>query len=124
MDNFKEASKQRLRFTTSHGVLSVEQLWDLSISQLDTLAVSLEEQHKTSARKSFVVKKTAKDKTAKLMFDIALDILNTKIEEQEALSTAAENKEHNQMILSLMKNKEHEELAGKSMAELKKMLKK
>lgn len=119
---YKLASKQKLRVPTTQGNLSVEQLWDLSIPQLDALAVSLEETHKTSARKSFVVKKTIKDKTAKLRFDIVLDVLTTKVEEQEASSNAAETKAHNNKILDLIARKKEGELEGKSVAELEKML--
>ena len=40
---YKEASRKKTRFATSKGSLSAEQLWDLSIADLDTLAVSLDE---------------------------------------------------------------------------------
>lgn len=120
---YKEATRQRLRFVTPQGTLSTEQLWDLSIPVLDTLAVRLEEEHKESGKKSFVVKKSAKDKTAKLRFDIVLDILTTKVEEAEILRGAADIKEHNQKLLALIAEKKDDELRGKSVAELEKMLK-
>ena len=120
---YKEASKQKLRFETSYGPLTVEQLWDLSINNLDKLAVSLEEAYKNSKGKSFLDVKTKKDKTIKLRFDIVLDILNTKVEELEEAKNAAENKAHNQQILELIKRKQDSELEGKSVEELEKMLK-
>lgn len=123
MDNFKQASKEKLRFNTSKGLLTVEQLWDLSITDLDTLAVSLEEEHKHSGKKSFVVKRSVKDKVAKLRFEIALEILQSKVEEQEELTNAAEIKEHNAKIMRLIQDKKEGELAGKSVEELEKMLK-
>ena len=55
MENFKLASQQKLRFKTNKGDLSTEQLWDLSLEDLDALAVALEAQHKQSAKKSFLV---------------------------------------------------------------------
>lgn len=123
MDNFKQASREKLRFSTNKGILSVEQLWDLSIPELDSLAVSLEEEHKASGRKSFVVKRSVKDKTAKLRFDVVLDILQTKVEEQDAAANAADIKAHNDKILRLIAEKKEGELAGKSVEELEKMLK-
>ena len=84
MENFKLASQQKLRFQTNKGLLSVEQLWDLSLEDLDALAVSLETEHKESGKKSFLVKTSAKDKTAKLRFDVVLDVLNTKVEAEQA----------------------------------------
>jgi len=119
---YKQASQQRLRITTPVGSLSVEQVWDLSLAQLDALAVSLEEEYKTSNTKSFLAKKTAKNKLTKLKFDIVIDILNTKVEAAEALSSAHENKAHNEKIERLIADKEDESLKGKSVAELKKML--
>ena len=120
---YKEAAKQKLRFSTNKGSLSVEQLWTLSLTDLDTLAVSLEEAHANSKGKSFLDKRTTKDKGLKLQFDIVLDILNTKSEEAEALRDAKEVKEHNQKILALISEKKDDELKVKSVKELEKLLK-
>lgn len=123
MDIFKTASQQKLRFTTAKGTLATEQLWDLSLEDLDALAVSLEAEYNTSAKTSFLVKKSAKDRTAKLRFDIALDVLNTKVAEKDAETEKRENKEHNQRILELIAQKKDESLKGKSLKELEGMLK-
>ena len=37
---YKQAAQLKLRFATSRGSLSTEQLYDLPISELDTLAIS------------------------------------------------------------------------------------
>ncbi|MFW6272558.1 MAG: hypothetical protein ACOC2U_02110 [bacterium] len=120
---YKEATKTKLRFETPYGLLTTEQLWDLPLNELDKLAVSLEENYENSKGKSFLEKKTKKDKTTKLKFDIVLDILNTKVEEQEKARKEAENKEHEQKILNLIKEKEEDQLKNKSIDELKKMIK-
>jgi hypothetical protein len=120
---YKQASKLRLRFQTTRGTLSTEQLWDLSLTELDSLAVSLETDYKNSKGKSFLAAKTKKDKTIKLQFDIVLDILTTKVEEAEVERAAADVKEHNQKILSLIKRKEDAELEELSLDELKEQLK-
>lgn len=120
---YKAASKLKLRFQTTKGTLSIEQLWGLSLAELDALAVSLEQAYKDSKSKSFLDKKTEKDKIIKLRFDIALDVLNTKVEEKDAAKKKAEDKEHDQKILSLIKEKQDEALKGKSIKELEKMLK-
>lgn len=123
MDIFKQASKQQLRISTTRGMLTVEQLWTLSIEHLDLLAVSLQEKYETSKGKSFVRKRTIKDKQVKLEFDIVLDILNTKVEEQEASQNAAEIKAHNQKIMGMIQKKKEEDLGTKSIKDLEKMLK-
>jgi hypothetical protein len=123
MDNFKEASRQQLRFQTTRGLLTTEQLWDLSVTDLDKVAVILDDEYKLSGKKSFLVAKSSKDKTLKLKFDIVLDILTTKVEEAEEAKVKAENKAHNEKIINLISEKQDEALKGKSVTQLKAMLK-
>ena len=120
---YKLANRLRLRIATNKGALGVEQLWDLSIAELDTLAVVLEKDYKKSKGKSFLAKKTVKDKRIKLAFDIALDILNTKVEEAEVMAAAAGVKVHNQKILSLIKKKKESDLENLTIEELEAQLK-
>jgi len=120
---YKEASKQKLRIQTSKGPLTIEQLWDLSVTDLDAAAVNLQDQYKESGKKSFLVAKSKKDKVLKLKFDIVLDVLNTKVEAAATLANVKEIKEHNAKILGLIADKQNEEMAGKSIKELEKMLK-
>ena len=122
MDIFKEASKVQLRVQTNKGNLSVEQLWDLKVADLDELAVQLEEEHTTSGKKSFISKKVGKDKTAELRFKVVLDILTTKVEEEQAAQQKLEDKEWNEKILQKIANKEEEKLDDLSVAQLKKQL--
>jgi endonuclease IV len=123
MENYKSAAQQKLRYQTTKGLLNTEQLWDLSLNELDSLAVALETEHQQSGKKSFLAKTSAKDKTAKLKFDIVLDVLNTKSEEAQALKDAAEIKAHNSKIINLISEKQDESLRGKSVKQLEAMLK-
>lgn len=123
MSNFKEASKQALRFATTKGNLSTEQLWNLSLSDLDALATSLDEALEASGKRSYLKKTTAKNKTLQLQRDIVVDILETKVEEKEAAENALEKKRNNEKILELIARKKDTELEGKSIEELEAMLK-
>lgn len=123
MSNYKQASKEKLRFQTNKGILSTEQLWDLSLADLDQLAVSLEEAHKNSKGKSFLEKRTTADKGLKLRFDIVLDILQSKVEDNEISQMEQENREHNKKIDELIAEKQGEALKNKSIAQLEKMRK-
>jgi len=122
MENYKEASRLKLRFNTTKGSLTTEHLWDLSITELDTLAVALEAEYKESGKKSFVVKKSSKDKVTKLKFDIVLDILTTKVEEAEEAGKAKEDKERREKILSIIARKKEASLEEMDISELEKML--
>jgi len=119
---YKLASQQQLRVQTSKGLLSIEQLWDLSIEELDIVAVELEREYQSSGKKSFVVKSTAKDRNVKLKFDIVLDILTTKVEDRDLLQQKAADKEHNSKILELISEKQDESLKGKTVKQLEAML--
>lgn len=120
---FKEASRLKLRFLTSKGSLSVEQLWDLPLTELDTLAVNLEKAYNESKGKSFLIKKSTQDKDIKLSFDIVLEILNTKVAEKEEKEARKADKEHNQKILAIIEEKEEQNLKSYSVEQLRNMLK-
>lgn len=119
---YKEAARKQTRFQTSKGLLTVEQLWTLSIEELDKLAVKLQDDYDNSKGRSFVSKRSVKDKDIKLQFDIVLDILNTKVEEEDAAQQRADNKAHNKKILELIASKKDAELQGKSVKQLEAML--
>lgn len=123
MSDFKQASRQKLRFATNSGTLSVEHLWDLPLNALDTLAIQLEKEYKDSGKKSFLASKSVKDKETKLKFDIVLDILTTKVEENRVANEAASIKEHNQKILGKIAEAKDKELDGLSPKQLEKLLK-
>lgn len=122
--SYKEASRLGLLIPTSKGNLTITQLWQLPLSELDTLAVTLEAVCENTKSKSFLDKRKKEDKTSKLMFDIVLDILQTKVEEKEAATDARETKEYNQKILAIIKEKQDEKFRGKSVEELEALLKK
>ncbi len=115
---YKEASRLSLRFQTSKGPLTVEQLWTLSLNDLDALAAGLDTALDKST-KSFIGKKTKEDKLLKLRFDIVIDIINTLLAEQEEDANKTKDKKYNEKIASLILEKEEEELKKLSVDELK-----
>lgn len=124
---YKEASKQKLRVQSNKGPLSVEQLWELSLSELDEIAVNLEEEYKKSGKKSYLVAKSKKDKTLKLKFDIVLDILTSKVESEEKAKIAGETKRKLDRVIAIrakvIESKEEEDIAEMSDKEFDKYLK-
>lgn len=122
---YKEASKLSLRFTTPKGVLSVEQLWSLNQTDLSNTIKAVKKVLKTidDDELSFLESSKVVDKENQLRFDILKDIYLTKKAEAEAIKNIADIKEHNQKILTLITQKQDEELGGKSIDELRSMLK-
>ena len=123
MDIYKKAAQNKLRFPTTKGSLTAEQLFDLSLSDLDNLAVLLDNSYEESKGKSFLKKRTVKDANIKLQFDIVIDVMQTLSAEQEAEQTKREIKEHNQKIITLISEKKDDALKGKSVKQLEQMLK-
>lgn len=122
MEIYKQAIMQDVRVQTSKGLLTPQQLCTLDIKELDSLAVQLQEEYEQSGKKSFLVKRSVKDRLAKLKFDLVLDILQTKSEQLEEAKQKAEDKAHNEKIIQLISEKNDESLKGKTIKQLEAML--
>lgn len=116
---FEQASKQKLRFASSRGQITTEDLWDLSLEDLDTIAKTLNKQVKESSEESFIKKQTTADRKATLKLEVVVSIINTKLEEQEKRKSAAERKEKRDKIIELIANKEKDALSKKSVTVLR-----
>lgn len=119
---FEKASRVKLRYSTNRGVLSVEDLWDLSLEQLDPIAINLNKRLKESQTESFIKIRTKDTTELELKFNIVKHIIDVKLQEQEERIVAAEKKAKRQKILDLMAKKQDAELESKSYEELAKEL--
>lgn len=115
---YKEATRLKLRYATIKGDISTEQLWDLSVDDLDVIAVNLQEELEALGKKSFLTRRSNADKVLKIKFDVVFDILSTKVEEAELAKTAKDRKEHNAKIDALIAKKQEEQLENLSVDEL------
>jgi hypothetical protein len=124
---YKEGLRSNVRFQTTKGLLSIEQLFSLDKNDLNTLVVSLEQQYEESKGKTYLRVKTKKDKTLKLMFDIALDVLNTKLDDEELATNASEIKKKTERALAIRAKvtdaNEEERIANMSEKEFNEYLK-
>jgi hypothetical protein len=121
---YKQASQLKLRFLTNVGQLSVEQLWDLSQTQLSNAIKAVKKVLKKNDddELSFLEDTKVVDIENQLRFDILKDVYLSKKKEADELRTAAEIKEHNQKILTLISEKKDDSLKGMSIEELEKQL--
>jgi len=124
---FEKASKQKLRFVTTVGTLTTEDLWDLPLTShvgisLDNIAKELNRAIKADDEDSFVTKKTNSNTRLNLQFDIVKHIIEVKLEEAEASKNRKAKAEKKQKILSLIDDKENDALAAMSKEDLMKML--
>jgi len=117
---FEQASRLRLRFTTPVGLVSVEDLWDLKLTTLDTVAVTL---HKalSDSNLSFISENKV-DPTLKLKFDIVKHVIETRIKEREHEKEIFEKNAKKQQLLEILSRKQNAELESKSPEELKALI--
>lgn len=122
---FKQATRQKLRFTTSRGVLNIEQMWDLPLSVLAECIkkVKLELKKTIDSDLDFINDIETKDPENELRFNILKDIYTTLKKEKEDYRNAAQIRENNQKILNLIASKKEDELSRKSIEELEALLK-
>lgn len=121
---FSKATRLKIRFQTTSGFLTVEDLWDLPLSKLNIIAKNLNKQLKTQKdEEDFLDEKSAEDTETKLKFDIVLSILETKKAENKEASESSEKKLYNQKILALIAAKQEDDLKSKSVDELQALLK-
>lgn len=124
---YKKASKQKLRFKTQKGNVSVEDLWDIPLTSkkcvsVDDIAKTLNKELKTDQDESFVIT-TAKRKTVtELKFEIVKDVIKTRLADIKTRENAVLRKASKEKILELIADKENDELRSKSKAELEKMI--
>jgi ssDNA-specific exonuclease RecJ len=129
MEIFKKASKKKLRFNTNRGVLSVEQLWDLSKEEIRHLVIVARNTAKKSSGEINDSELSFLDAPAKtkatddeLRFEILKDIYLTKKSAEEKAQKKAEAKANNKKLLEIIARKQDEALEKKSIEDLEKML--
>lgn len=117
---FEKASILRLRYKVNNGTVSTEDLWDLSLENLNTLAKSLNKQIKDAGEENFIEVKSKANTALDLSFEIVKHIISVKLAEQEKKKAAAEKRQKRAQLLELISQKENEALSSKSLDELRK----
>ena len=118
MNNFEQASRLKLRFTTTKGQLSVEDLWELSLDSLDTIAKAVNRQLKASEEESFVKTRTKTDTESTLRLDILKRVIEVKLQESEEKKNKAEKAAQLSLLRELKANKALQELQSLTSAEI------
>lgn len=129
--SFADVTRKKLRFETSKGVISTEDLWDLPLTSetfkvnLDDIARGLFRKLKESEEISFVKKDKKKDDSIselQLKLDVVKAVIDTISLEREEASKAREKSEKRQQIMALIQQKENEKLTGLNIEDLRAQL--
>lgn len=118
---FEYATRNKVRFSF-RGLISVEDLWDLSLTNLDSIYKELKKQSKQSEEESLLNIKTQEDEFLNVQIEIVKYIVSVKLAEKEAREKASAKKAQKQKIMSIMAAKQDEALQNSSIDELQKML--
>ena len=118
---FEFAARNKVRFPFK-GMISVEDLWDLSLTNLDSIYKTLNKQVKQSEEESLLSTKASVDTELEVQIAIVKYIVSVKLAEKEASEKAHTKREQKQKIMSIIATKENEALQNSSIDDLKKML--
>ena len=118
---FEQATRLKMRFPF-RGLVSVEDLWDLSVRDLDSVFKILNSELKQTKEESLLDVKTKEDAELQLKIDIVKHIVEIKLAEEDLRLKAMERREQKQKILEVLSAKQDESLQGKTVEELEAML--
>ena len=118
---FEFATRNALRFPYK-GSQSVEELWRLSLTELDTIYKTLNKQVKQSEEESLLAIKTDVSTELEVQIAIVKHIVSVKLKEQEEREKAVANKAKKQKLMSIIASKQDEALQNSSIEDLQKML--
>ncbi|MBR3155970.1 MAG: hypothetical protein IKF13_04045 [Methanobrevibacter sp.] len=122
-----EALSKKVRFEFK-GLISIEDLFDLSLKDLDEIYRNLKKQmdeYKQYSEDSLLDENTEKDETyeeLQLKIDIVTAVFNHIKKQQEELQRKIDIQNQRDKILGIIADKENEELSNKSISELKEIL--
>lgn len=119
MSIFEKAARTKLRFASTKGGINAEDLWDLGLESLNSIAKLLKKTLNEAGEEDFIQTKSKVDEELQLKFDIVLHIINVRKEEINTQKTYQVKLEKKRQLLELINNKENEQTASKSLDELR-----
>ena len=118
MNIFELATREKIRFRHSNGLISVEDLWDLTLPQLDSIAKALRKSLQDNGESFISEVKT--DKTSEVAFEVVKHVISVRLAEKEAMKRRKEASEKRAQILEIIADKQSAAMKEKSVEELMK----
>jgi hypothetical protein len=125
---FEFATRNKLRFTSVRGVLTVEQLWEVPLRSndlfnLDTIAKTANKALKEVSEESFVeANQTPELERWTATMEVIKHVIAVKLEEEEANRRRAQNKLDREKLLRILAEKQEGRLSELSEKELQKRI--
>jgi hypothetical protein len=118
---FEKAVRLKLRFDHK-GVCSVEDLWDLSVQELDNIFKGLNVKAKTMQEESLLQGQTKEDELLQLKIDVVKHVVTVKLQEQEVRKTEQDKRFKKQKLLALLEEKQDAQLRDLTPDQLQEMI--
>lgn len=119
---FEKAIRLKLRFKTSRGIISVEDLYDLPLQELDDLHKKYLKEKHSLTEDSLLKTTTTKSSLIDLRLALIKHIVEYKLSLIEDRKSQEIKKAYKQKLLTALDHKEEEELGAKSAEDLRKEL--
>lgn len=115
---YKKALRNKLRFSTTKGKLTTEDLFDLSLADLNNLAIALDKKLSETPRKSFISDIAPDTQEDELRFNIVKDVITLKLAERNAAQNAKAKAAEKTQLLEILHRKKNEALENLSVEEI------
>ena len=125
---FETATRTKIRFTSTRGELTVENLWDVPLRSrdgfdLDAIAKSANKAMKALTEESFVsTELTPAHAKAELTLELVKYVIQVKLAEEETAKKRAENKVEREKLLAILAEKQAGKLSELSEREIQKRI--
>lgn len=125
---FEYATRNKLRFASIRGDLSVEQLWDVPLRSrddfnLNVIAKGVSKLNKEISEENFVETiKTAVHTRCEMAFEVVKYVIETKLAEEKAAADRVAKKQEKEKLLSILAEKQDGKLSALTEKELQKRI--
>lgn len=125
---FEYATRNKLRFTSSRGELTVEQLWDVplrsnDVFNLNVLAKAANDAVKAVNEENFVeTSRTPAHTRVETAFEVVKHVIEVKLSDEAAAKKRADNRIKREKLLTVLAEKQEGKMSEMSIASLKKQI--
>jgi len=117
MSIYKQAMRAGLRFEFK-GLRSTEELWGLTVEELDYIFQNLGSQKQLQSRSSLLSTKTKESSELDLKIEIVKDIVNTLLQEKDERQALTEKAVQRHKVLEALARKKEDALENMSLEDL------
>lgn len=125
---FEYATRNKLRFASARGDLTIEQLWDVPLRSgdgfnLNAVAKTASKAWKDLSEESFVeTAKTPEHTRRETVLEVVKYVIDAKLAEEAAAKKRAENKVEKEKLLAILAEKQDGKLSALSERELQRRI--